>query len=99
MPARTAEKVFRNVLHASGKVNGRPHKWQVGVFANEARLKAYAAVLKLTYASGDVAAIHALDIHSPAAGTEAAATDIKLSQTVTQYNPEPPALDEDTALS
>lgn len=99
MPARTAEKVFRNVLHASGKVNGKPHKWQVGVFANEARLKSYAAILKLTYASGDVAKIHALDMHSPAAGTPEAATDVKFSQTITQYNPEPPSLDEDTALS
>lgn len=99
MPARTAEKVFRHVLHASGKVDNKAHKWIVGVFANEKALKAYAAILKMTYASGDVKAIHALDIHSPAVGTDKAATDIKFSMAPAQYNPEPPALDEDSALS
>lgn len=99
MPARTAEKVYREVLHATGKVDGKVHKWVVAVFANESRLRSHVAILNMAYKGGDVATIAAMDPHSPATGKDAPATDVKFSKNTVVYNPEAPGLDSDTALS
>lgn len=99
MPARTAETVYREVLHAAGKVDGKAHKWIVGVFANVERLKSHAALLKMAYEGGNAKLIAAMDPHAPTTDASGPATDVKFSKTTTQYNPTAPGLDEDHALS
>lgn len=98
MPARKSETVYREVLHAVGKVDGKVHKWIVGVFANTRLLQNHAALLKMAYAAGDAKQIAALDPHSPATGKETPATEVKFSKSTAQYNPTPSGLDDDAAL-
>lgn len=99
MPARKAETVYREVLHAAGKLDGKAHRWVVGVFANESRLRAHVGLLNLAYRSADKDLVKALDPHSPATDATGPATDVKFSKTTVQYNPEAPGLDDPAALS
>lgn len=98
MPARTSETVYREILHATGKVDNKAHKWVVGVFSDAARAISHAALLKMAYKVGDAEAIAKMDPHSPATDPKAPATDVKFSKTTVQYNPTPPALDDAAAL-
>ncbi len=99
MPVRTAETVYREILHASGKVDGKAHRWVVGVFSDSARAISHASLLKMAYKVGEVETVKKMDPHSPATAPDAIATDVKFSKTTVQYNPAPPALDEAAVLS
>lgn len=98
MPARTSEVVYREIVQAIGKVDGKTHTWIVGVFSDAARAISHAALLKMAYKVGDADTIKKMDPHSPAKDAKAPATDVKFSKTTVQYNPTPPALDEAAAL-
>lgn len=98
MPARKAETVYRELLHATGKVDGKVHRWVVGVFSSRDKLLSHASMLKAAYSSGDVAEITKLDPHSPATGKDTPASDVKVSASVVQYNPIAPGLDEGSIL-
>lgn len=99
MPARTAEKVYREVLHATGKVDGKVHKWVVAVFANESRLRSHVAILNMAYKNSDASTIVEMDPHRPVSAEGKLPTDVKFSKNTVVYNPEAPGLDADSALS
>lgn len=98
MPARTAETVYREILHATGKVGTKSHRWPVGIFTNAERLQAHAALLKMAYEAGNAALVKTLDPHSPATEETGLATEVKFSKASIQYNPTAPGLDSDPAL-
>lgn len=90
--------VARDILHASAKVDGKLVRWIVGVFANEASLRSFAAHLKLAYQTGLTDVIAAMDKHAPALKEGQALTEVKFNRTTVQYNPQAPGLDDDAAL-
>lgn len=98
MPARTAETVYRYILHAVGKVDGKVHRWVVGVFANERLLRSHVGLLNIAYKTADAKLITQLDPHSPATDKTGPATEVKFSKSTAQYNPQAPGLDDDAAL-
>lgn len=97
MPAANGP-VTREILHASGKVNGKVARWIVGVFANEKELKAFAGHLNLARKAGMSDTVKVMDIHAPALKDGEELTEVKLSRQTVQYNPQAPALDDDAAL-
>lgn len=98
MPAANGP-VTREILHASGKVDGKPVRWIVGAFANTAALQSFAAMLKLSYQTGLTDHVKAMDVHAPALKDGQILTDVKFSRQTIQYNPTAPGLDEDAALA
>ena len=98
MVARKAEVVYREVLHAAGKLDGKAHKWIVSVFANEARLRSHHALLNMAYKGGDAETIKKLDPNSPASRTGGTVTEVKFSKETVPYNLEASGPDEAAAL-
>lgn len=90
--------VYREILHATGKVDGKPVRWISGVFANEATLRSFAAHLKLAYQAGVTDTIKVMDKHAPALKDGQTLTEVKFSRQTVQYNPQAPGLDSDAAL-
>src|SRR4030088_1972076 len=85
--------VYRQILHASGKVDNKVVRWIVGAFPNENALKSFAAMLKLAYQTGLEAHIKAMDVHAPGLKDGQELTDVKFSRQEVQYNPQAPGLD------
>jgi hypothetical protein len=97
MPAANGP-VTREILHASGKVDGKLVRWVVGVFPNEKELKHFAGFLNLARKHNDTDGLKVMDIHAPALKDGQTLTEVKLSRQTVQYNPQAPALDDDAAL-
>jgi hypothetical protein len=91
--------VYREILHASGKVEGKLARWIVGVFPNEKELKGFAAHLNLARKAGMLETVAAMDVHAPTLKDGQELTEVKLSRQTVQYNPQAPGLDDDTALA
>ena len=90
--------VYREILHASGKVDGKAARWIVGVFTNEKTLKAFAAHLNLARKAGMTDTVAAMDVHAPTPKDGQELTEVKLSRQTVQYNPQAPGLEDDAAL-
>lgn len=97
MPAANGP-VYREILHASAKVDGKLVRWIVGVFPNELTLKGFAGALKLCRLAGMEDAVKAMDTHAPTLKDGQKIEDVKLSRQTVQYNPQAPGLDDDAAL-
>jgi hypothetical protein len=90
--------VYREILHAGAKLNGKPVRWIVGVFANETALRSFLAILNIAYKTGMKDIVAGLDVHSPAKKPEDELTEVKFSRQVIQYNPAASLPDDDAAL-
>lgn len=97
MPAAIGP-VERHILHASAKLDGKPVRWIVGVFANEGLLRHFAALLKLAYTHGDAVSIKAMDKHAPVLKDGQTLTEVKFNKQAVQYNPTAPALEGEDSL-
>lgn len=91
--------VFREILHASAKVDGKVARWIVGVFANESAVRNFAALLKLAYKTDDTTGIVAMDPHRPVLKDGQKMEPPVFSRSTVQYNPQAPGLDDDAALA